>query len=52
MFRPNLENFGQKLGLFSDNFCLFGILHIQRVNKVPVIMNKTPSFHLALFLVF
>ena len=61
IFRSNLEKFWQKLGLFSRNFCSFdslvtkrkkSFLHIQRANKVSVIMNKTASFHAAFFLVF
>ena len=59
IFRSNLEKFWQKLGLFSSNFCSFdslvtkrkkSFLHIQRANKVSVIMNKTATFHPALSL--
>ena len=55
IFRPKLDKFWLKLGIFSSDFYLFGFLHVQRVNKVSLIMNKTTKtarFHPALFLVF
>ena len=43
IFRPNLKTFG---------ITRFNFWNVQRVNKVFLIMNKTASFHPALFLVF
>ena len=50
IFRTNLENFWRKLGSFSGNHWLYGSLVTKR--KSSVFMNKTASFHPALFLVF
>ena len=49
IFRPNLDKFWQKLGLIPGIMIPGNIQRVNR-NKVSVNINKTASFHPALFL--